>query len=273
MSSTIHSGYFAPLAIIKHRFLLHQLIRRDVLGRYKGSWLGLLWSFFNPLLMLFVYTFFFTVVFKAKWGTDASGNRAEFAIFAFVGILVHGLAAECINRAPGLITGHQNYVKKVVFPLEILPMVSLGTALFHCGVSVVVLTLVQIMLGAPLHFTAFLFPLVLLPLVLLILGVSWFLASLGVFIRDVGQVTGLVMTILLFISPVFFPVSAMPEGFRKWLEFNPLAAVIENARAVLLMGVVPDPRQWAFACLISLGVAWLGFWWFEKTKRGFADVL
>ena len=172
----------------RNRHLIWQLTRRDIAARYRGSIIGLAWSFINPLLMLTVYTFVFSVVFKARWGTDANESRADFAIVLFVGMIVFGLFAETVNRAPGQIISNVNYVKKVVFPLEILSLVSLGSVLFHSMVSLAVLLVAQFIINRAIPWTAVLFPLVLLPLIFTSLGVAWFLAALGVYIRDIGQI-------------------------------------------------------------------------------------
>ena len=208
----------SPLAVFttfsQHRDLIWQMTKRDVIGRYRGSIMGLLWSFFNPVLMLAVYTFLFSVVFKARWG-DPTESKVDFAIVLFVGLIVHGLFAECVNRAPSIILSNVNYVKKVVFPLEVLPWITLGSALFQAMVSVLVLLVFVVFTQLQMSWTALLFPLVLLPLVFLIMGLSWFLASMGVFIRDVGQMTGMITTVMLFLSPILYPISSLPESDRK----------------------------------------------------------
>lgn len=260
----------------QHRALVMQMARREVVGRYRGSVLGLAWSFFNPVLMLAVYTFVFSVVFKARWGGTVSTveeSRTEFAIVLFVGMIVHGLFSEVLNRAPGLILVNQNFVKRVVFPLEILPVVSLVAALFHGLVSLAVLLAAFVLANGYLHWTALMAPLVLLPLVVLTLGLAWMLSSLGVFLRDVGQTIGLVTTVLMFLAPVFYPVQALPQAFRPWMMANPLTFIIEQMRDVLVWGRLPHWSGLAWYSLIAGVVAWLGFAWFQKTRKGFADVL
>jgi lipopolysaccharide transport system permease protein len=250
--------------------------RREVVGRYKGSVMGLLWSFLNPLFMLVVYTFFFAVVFKSRWGAAPAGteeSKTLFAVLLFVGMIVHGLFAEVLNRAPNLILGNVNYVKKVVFPLEILPAISMGTALFHSMVSVAVLLLVFLATNGYLHWTLVFFPLILIPLVIFTVGLAWILASLGVFVRDVGQSIGLGMTVMLFLSPVFYPVSALPESMQPWMLANPLTFIIEQARAVLIWGQQPNWYGLLTYTVVATLVAWLGYVWFQKTRKGFADVL
>ena len=255
-----------------HRQLILQMTRREVVGRYRGSVMGLLWSFLNPVLMLVVYTFVFSVVFNARWGVG-NETRTQFAVVLFAGMIVHGLFAEVLNRAPALILTNVNFVKKVIFPLEILTVISMGAALFHASISLVVLLAGYALLNGYLHWTAILVPLVLLPLSVLAVGVAWILASLGVFVRDIGQVVGALTTVLLFLSPVFFPVSALPPFLQPWMMLNPLTFIIEQARSVLIWGHLPD---WTGLLAYQAGaivIAWLGFFWFQKTRKGFADVL
>ena len=257
----------------RNRQLISQMTRREVAGRYKGSVMGLAWSFFNPVFMLAVYTFVFSVVFKARWGVGGEESKTQFAVVLFVGMIVHGLLAEVLNRAPGLILGNVNYVKKVVFPLEILPVVSMGAALFHSLVSLGVLLIAFALFNGYLHSTAVLIPLVVLPLVILTLGVAWILASLGVFLRDVGQTISLITTVMLFLAPVFYPITALPEEMRPWIMANPLTFIIEQAREVLIWGRRPNWGGLGIYTLAATAVAWVGYAWFQKTRKGFADVL
>jgi len=256
----------------RNRSLIRALVEREVVGRYRGSVLGILWSFFNPVFMLVIYTFVFSVVFKARWSAGGE-SRAEFALVLFAGMLVFNLFAECVNRAPALILANANYVKKVIFPLEVLPWVAFGAALFHASISLFVwLVFSLFIIGVP-HATLLLFPLLLVPLTLLILGLSWFLASLGVFLRDVSQVVGVVTAALMFLTPIFYPVSAIPETFRFFMAFNPLAFVVVQTHALLVFGAGLDWSGYAVLTGFSALVAWLGFAWFQKTRKGFADVL
>jgi lipopolysaccharide transport system permease protein len=257
----------------RNRQLIARMTQREVVGRYKGSVMGLLWSFFNPVFMLAVYTLVFSVAFKARWGIGVEETKTQFAVVLFVGMIVHGLFAEVLNRAPGLILGNVNYVKKVVFPLEILPAISMGAALFHTLVSLLVLLTALVIFNGYLHWTAIFTPLVLLPLVIFTLGLAWILASLGAFIRDVGQTIGMLTTVLLFVSPVFFPVTALPEHFRPWMMANPLTFIIEQAREVLIWGHLPNWVGLGLYTLVATAVAWAGYAWFQKTRKGFADVL
>jgi len=255
------------------RELILQMTKRDVIGRYKGSIMGLMWSFANPILLLTMYTLVFSVVFKARWGTGEPESRTQFAILLFMGMIVHSLFSETLIRAPSLILANVSYVKKIVFPLEILPVVAMGASVFHAMVSVLVLAGALVLLNGFIPWTAVFLPLVLLPLIVLALGIAWALASLGVFLRDVAQPIGLAMTILLFASPVFYPLSALPESVRPWLMLNPLTFIIEQARAVLIYGQPPHAIGLLIYSLISLAVAWVGYAWFQKTRKGFANVL
>ncbi len=237
--------------------------------------MGLVWSFLNPVLMLAVYTFFFSVVFKARWGvanTVAEG-RGMFAVMLFAGLIVHALFAEVLNKSPQLMLANVNYVKKVVFPLEILPFVTLGAAVFHSIVSLLVLLLAFMVLNGYLNWTSIFLPLVVLPLLTFTFGVAMVLASLGVYLRDVGQTVAIFTTVMLFLSPVFFPIDALPENLRPWMMANPLTFIIEQSRLVLIAGGLPDWLGLAKYMGIATLVAWLGYFWFQKTRKGFADVL
>ncbi|MET3627549.1 lipopolysaccharide transport system permease protein [Burkholderia sp. 572] len=259
-------------SIYRNRGLILQMTQREVVGRYRGSAMGLAWSFFNPVLMLVVYTFFFSVIFKSRWGTT-SDDKASFAIVLFVGLILHSLLAECINRAPTLILANVNYVKKVIFPLEILPVVALASALFHSAISLLVLIIAECILIHSLPWTAILFPVVMLPLIVGSLGLAWFLSALGVYIRDISQITGVITSVLMFLSPVFYPVSNLPPQYRSWIELNPLTFIIEEGRNTLIFGHPPDWTNWLTCMIASLLLAWFGFWWFQRTRKGFADVL
>jgi lipopolysaccharide transport system permease protein len=245
-----------------HRELVWQLTRREVLGRYRGSLFGVAWAVGNPLLMLAVYTLVFGYIFRARWGVGVD-TTGEFAL----------VLSEVVSRAPALILSNPNYVKKVIFPIDCLPWVLLGAALFHAIASLAVLLLANLVLRGALSPMVLLLPLVLLPLLLFAVGLSWILASLGVYLRDIGHLVNALVTVLLFLSPVFYPASSLPEPARRLLMLNPLTAVLESSRAVLLWGQSPD---WLLLipCTLAGGVvAWLGWLWFDRTRAGFADVL
>lgn len=256
----------------RNRSLVKALVRREVVGRYRGSFMGILWSFFNPVFMLAVYTFVFSVVFKARWNSGSEA-KTEFALVLFAGLIVFNLFSECINRAPSLILSNVNYVKKVIFPLEILPWVVVGSALFHAFISLGVwLVAYCIFFGVP-HITLLLLPFVMLPLLLFIIGLTWSLASLGVYLRDASQFVGTITMVLMFMSPVFYPISALPEEYRQLLLINPLTIAIEQVRDILFWGKSPDAALLTACFFCAVLIAWLGFACFQKMRKGFADVL
>lgn len=255
----------------RRRELLRGLVVRDVLGRYKGSYFGVLWSLAQPLVMLAIYTLVFSEILPSRW--SHAGSTAQFALAFFIGLMVFNLFAECVNRAPGLIVGNPNFVKKVVFPVELLAWMVLGSALFHFLVSFLAWLVFDLALrGAP-ALAVFWLPAVLAPLLLWTLGLTWLLASLGVFVRDAGQAVGLFTTGLLFLSPVFYEASTVPQRWRWLLDLNPLTFPIEQSRRLLLDGLAPDPASLAWHLGAGALAAWLGLAWFQHTRAGFADVL
>lgn len=260
--------------IVKNRHLIGQLAKREVLGRYKGSVLGLLWSFFTPLLLLAVYTFVFSVVFRARWpGFSQAEGHGEFAVILFTGLMVNNLFSECVVRAPTLVINHANFVKKVVFPLQILPLVVLCSALFHFAISLLVLLIAQGWIMGGLQATAVYLPVVLFPLLLTTVGVSWFLAALGVYIRDIAQATSLMVTVLTFMSPIFYPLSALPERLQGWVRLSPITFAVEETRNVVLFGQTPGLMAYGIHLLIGALIAVFGYLFFQKARKGFADVL
>ena len=259
-------------SLIENRALIKGLIKREIIGRYRGSVMGLLWSFFNPILMLAVYTFVFSVVFKARW-VGGVESKTEFAMILFAGLTAFNLFAEGVNRGPSLILGNANYVKKVIFPLEILPVVVLGSALFHFLISLVAWLIFHFLLIGIPPITIFELPLILIPLMLMSLGLSWFLASLGVFLRDIGQIIGVLTMVLMYVTPIFYPVAAIPQEYQYLMYINPLTASIEQIRGAMFFGSPLDWAGWVQQMLIGMLVAWLGFAWFQKSRKGFADVV
>jgi lipopolysaccharide transport system permease protein len=223
--------------------------------------------------MLGVYTFLFGVVLRVRWGVHPAESYSDFALILFVGLIVHGIFAECVTRAPTIILSNASFVRRVVFPLEILPLTIMGAALFHGAVSLLIWFAAALATGYPLSPLAFLLPLVLVPLVLMTMGCSWFLASAGVYLRDINHVVGIVSTILLFLSPIFYRVEAVPEQYRLLIRLNPLTVIVEQTRAVLAWHSWPDWWYLLLAWGWSGLVAGLGLTWFQKTRRGFADVL
>ncbi len=270
-----HSGSLFAIfqSFRRNHRLIVDMTKREIKKRYQGSIFGLAWAFINPLLMLAVYTFVFTVIFQRRWGISENESRADFPLLLFTGLIIFSIFSESMNHSPGLIIGNVNYVKKVIFPLEILTWVSVGGTLFHALVNLTILLVVQLLFKGIFPFTVFLLPFTLLPIILLSLGVSWFLSSLGTYFRDISQVLGFFTTFLMFSSAVFYPLSGLPEKYQKWLRLNPIALIIDESRKMLIFGQYPDWTSVGILIVASALVAFLGFWWFQKTRKGFADVL
>ncbi|MFZ6672734.1 ABC transporter permease [Undibacterium sp. Xuan67W] len=272
MTSPPISPFYAIHTLWVHRRLITDMATRDALGKYKGSSLGVLWSLLTPVFMLTIYTFVFSEIFQARW-TATHSSKSEFAIVLFAGMIMFNLFAENVNRAPGLILNNVNFVKKIVFPLEILACVNLLSAMFHMSISVLVLLVFQFAITGYVPVTLLFLPMVVLPLALICLGASWFLSAIGVFLRDVGQTIGILVTGMMFLSPVFFPLSAIPERWQFFAKLNPMVFPIETARRVIVWGNQPDWTELVLYTLVAFFIAWAGFICFQKTRRGFADVL
>jgi lipopolysaccharide transport system permease protein len=257
----------------KHRSLIRQFLWKEVIGRYKGTHLGLLWSLLNPLLSLAVYTLVFGVILKAKFDPASNLGTSEYALHLFCGIVLFNCFGVVASRAPLSIVDQPNLVKKVLFPLQILPVAILGGSLANAGFGLLILLGAMIILSGGISPSALLFPLTLIPLCALSLGTGWFLASLGVFIRDVGQAMGLVLQLLFFASPVIYPLSAAPAGFQWVLRLNPLTTILEEARHTLLLSQSLNWGWWFAVTAVSIFIMQFGYVWFMKSKRVFADLL
>jgi len=253
--------------------LIFQMVKREVIGRYRGSIMGLFWSFLSPVMLLAVYTLVFSGIFKTSWSTNSGESTTQFAMILFIGMIIHSLFSETLTNAPLIILRNINYVKKMIFPLEILPVVTVGSSLFHAIVSIFVLLIALFVVKGSLPWTVIFLPLIILPFVLLTLGLAWILSSLGVFLRDIVQPIGLSMTILLFASPVFYPVTAFPESMRPWLILNPLTFIIDQSRNVVIYGAIPNLFGLLLYSFVSICIFWIGYIWFQKTRRGFPGAL
>lgn len=257
----------------RHTHLIRQLVRREIEGRYRASMLGMLWAGLMPLAMLAVYTLVFRHVFRARWGGADGGSGLEFALYLYAGLAVFNFFAECVGRAPGLILAQPNLVKRVVFPLEVLPWVATLAAAVHLLIALVILLATTVWLRGGLPWTTVALPLVWLPLLPMMLGLGWFLSALGVFLRDIGQMVGLGVSLLMFLSPLFYPLSALPEEWRAVLGLNPLALIMEETRHVLLDGLWPAWGALSLLLAACLLVALGGALFFRATRHGFADVV
>jgi lipopolysaccharide transport system permease protein len=260
-------------SVFDNKYLFFQMLKRDVQKRYRGSQLGFLWAFFYPILMLLVYTFVFGMVMKVKWGVAGQDN-IDFGLILFTGLLCHSLMSEVVGASVASITANSQYVKKVVFPLEILSLVTLCNAMFHMFLGMLILLSIFVFTGNQLHWTIFLAPVVLFPFVVFLLGLSWFLSVLGVYVRDLGQIVGVMMTVLMFLCSIVFPFDRLPLELQPYvLWLNPLTIIVEQLRAVVLFGQLPD---WELLGLYTVGafaMLFVGTWLFKRTRDGFADVI
>jgi len=267
--------FVSPVDMLRNLYQLRSIITqftwREAIGRYKGTYLGLVWAVVNPLLTLAVYTLVFGVILKVGFGSE--GGLSAFILNFFCGLIVYNVFAQCVGRASNLIRDNPNYVKKVIFPLEILPVAILGSSLIHGLIGLIILIPAVVIFGPKISATMWLFPLVLLPLCALSLGIGWFLASLGVFIRDINEVVTVLLQLLFFLSPVIYSISDLPPALQVVLRFNPLTTILECARRTLISGLMPEWAWWLGVTLVSLLILQLGYVWFMKSKRAFADVI
>lgn len=255
----------------QHRSLVLELSRREFSGRYRGSFGGVVWAFAQPLFLLAVYTIAFGVIFKARWGF--AGGTGDYALMLFAGLIVFNAFAECMAKAPTLISANPNFVKKVVFPLETLSWVMALTAIFHALIGLTVWFLGYLLLvGVPAP-TALLFPLVLACLFPILLGLGWLLSAAGVVVRDIGQFTTMVSHALLFLTPIFYSIDAVPPLLHGLLLINPLTFLVEELRLVLIHGKVPLLRAMAVYFLLSTLFAWFALQFFRRLRPRFADML
>lgn len=260
--------------VVQHRDLLRQMLRRNIAARYRGSVLGLVWSFAHPLMMLAVYSFVFGIVFKARWGVESLGdNPASFPLIMFCGMAIFNIFSESINTSSVLVVSNAGLVKKVIFPLEILPIVTVMTSLIFGLAWFALLMVGTVFFLHQLSWTMLLLPVTMIPLLLISAGISFFVASLGVYLRDIPQLVGIITQILFFMTPIFYPIAIVPERLRWILEFNPLSSVVEETRKLFLYGQLPDFGVCAMLFVLSCVIFQLGLAWFVKTKKGFADVL
>lgn len=258
-------------SIYANRSLLHSLVVRDIETRYRGTTLGYLWALVFPLMMLAVYVFVFSGIFKSRWG--GQGSVMDFVQMLYCGLIVHAVFSDTLTRSPNAVLANPSYVKKVVFPLELLPVRDLISALFNAMIGLGLLCLFLVATKQYIPPTAVFAPLILLPLLLLTVGFAWFLAAIGVFFRDIGQMIGIAMTVMMFLSPVFYPVSSVPELARKLIYLNPLTYPIEAMRQVLILGQPPNWLHWLLYTAVSVLVAILGLWTFQRSRPAFADVV
>ena len=247
-----------------------RLIPRDIQAKYLGSVFGVFWSFASSLMLLLAYWFFLGVVLQAKWGTAPA---AQFPVIIFSGLILHQFFAEVVGRAPTLIVSNSAYVRKVVFPIEVLPWVTVATAVFHLSVNLLILAIGQLLILHSIPPTWLWVPVVIFPLLLMTVGIAWIISSLGVYLRDIAHIVPLIITIMMFLSPIFYSMEMVPQQYRILLALNPLTVVMEQARSVMIKGEMPDFGVLGAYFVVGVLVMNFGYWWFSRTKKGFPDVL
>jgi len=260
------------ISLIENRSLVYQLTRRNIAIRFRGAALGVLWSLFTPILMLAVYTFVFGTILEIRW-IEQKGGNLEFATILFSGLIIHSYFSECLQSSVQLITDNRQYVKKVVFPLEALAWVAILTSLFQVAVSTGVLLLYLLLVQGALSWTIIFLPIILAPLMLFALGISWIISSTAVYLRDIGQLVGPITLILLFVSPIFYPVSSIPSEFQFLLYLNPITWVVDQVRNAMLWGLTPYIQGYLVYLVFAFLVSWIGFSVFKKLRPGFSDVV
>lgn len=259
-------------ALRRHHVLIFRLAARDFTQRFRGSMLGVAWALLMPLFTAAVFTFVFSKVFQARWPGAADGPF-DFAIIYLTGMVVHTIFAESVARAPSLVVGNASYVKKVVFPLEILPVVSVLTALVNAAIGIVIVLIGNLLLSGKIYLTVLMLPLVMAPYLFFVVGLVLFFAAAGVYLRDLSQLVSLLVTVTLFLTPIFFPIEAVPIEFRTLILLNPLTFVVQQARDVTIFGRWPDFGGLAIYTAAALAFLACGFWVFQRLRNGFADVL
>lgn len=255
----------------RHRSLILELTKREFSGRYQGSFGGIVWTFVQPLFLLTVYTVAFGVILKSRWGF--SGGTADYALMLFAGLIVFNAFSECLIRSTTLITSNPNFVKKVVFPLELLPVITVATALIHALIGTAVWFLGYLLLFGIPKSSVIMFPLIMLCLVPVLLGVAWLLSALGVIVRDIGQLTGMINHTLLFLTPIFYSIEAAPPMLQKLLMLNPLTFIVEQFRLVLFYGQMPALRGLAVYFALASLFSWISLVLFRRLRPSFADMV
>jgi len=259
------------LTLWRHRSLVLELTKREFSGRYRGSFGGIVWSFAQPLFLLTVYTIAFGIILKARWGF--SGSTADYALMLFAGLIVFNAFSECMNKSTTLITDNPNFVKKVVFPLELLPVITVATALIHALIGIAVWFLGYILLFGTPKTTAILFPVILVCFIPVLLGLGWLLSALGVIVKDISQLTGMLNHTLLFLTPIFYSIEAATPLLQSLLMLNPLTFVVEQFRLVLFYGQMPALKGLAMYFALATLFAWASLVLFRRLRPIFADMV
>ena len=258
----------------KYKDLLIQLVERDIKTRYRGSRLGLAWTTLNPMIMISVYTIVFSKVFRARWsGVDTANDPIYYGLNLFCGLIVFQIFAECATRGPTLITSNPNYVKKIVFPLHTLGAMITCSSSIHAIISLIILITAKSLLTGSISYHIFFIPIIWLPMILGCLGMTWLLSTIGVFIRDIGQIMSAMVSMMMFLSPIFYPAEALPQGLRWISHLNPLSLIIENTRDIVMTGILPRVGEIGLQSIIALGWCELCYRIMRSTRKYYGDLL
>lgn len=260
-------------SVVTNRELIVRLSARELTQRFQGSLLGVAWMVLVPLLTATIYTFVFSAVFQTRWLGTAQTGPFDFAILLLVGMSVHSVFAEAVGRAPTIIISHANYVTKVVFPIEILPVVAALTSVMNALVTMTIVVIGQLLLKGVFHWTVIFWPVVMAPYLIFVVALVIFFTACGVFLRDLSQIVALLVMATLFLTPIFYPLDAVPGNFRLLMRFNPLTSIVEQSRTVIVFGGMPDFVSLGIYTLCALGALAAAFWLFQRLRSGFADVI
>jgi lipopolysaccharide transport system permease protein len=264
-------AYLSPLAIVRtlvaHRRLLAQLSKTSLSSNHRGSLLGRAWVVLDPLIMLAVYGFVFGMIFASR------GGRSDFVLGLYGGMLAYQIFSAAAVASASVVPASRNYVKQLVFPVEILPASTVGGVIIPSLIGFALLLIALLIVKQAIPWTAVLLPIIVLPVVLIALGSAWLFGALGVYVPDVRRIVALVAQVGFFITPIIWPIEQFPKDWAWVVHLNPLTAVVEGVRAVTLKGIQPDWSALGWSALFGLVLCQVGYAFFMKTKRGFADVL
>jgi lipopolysaccharide transport system permease protein len=251
--------------------LIFSLARRELAARYKGSSLGIIWALVTPVVMIAIFTFIFAGIFGARFEPDNS--HWDYALYLFCGLLPWTMFQETVQQSSNTIVNHANLVKRVVFPLETLPVAQAFSSLGHQMFGTVALLIAAMVIQREIHATLLWLPVLVIPQLLFTLGAAWLIASLGVFLRDIAQGILLLLMAWMYLTPIVYPESLVPERFRRFVDLNPFTALVRNYRRILLDGTMPDWHGLAYFAICAIVCFILGYWWFARTRKNFADVI
>src|SRR5499426_3501952 len=272
MQVATHRAIWQPLWQLPSRAeLIFSFAKRELLGRYKGSALGIAWAVLTPVVMIAIFTFIFAGIFGARFG--ANDSHWDYALYLFCGLLPWTMFQESVQQSANTIVVHSNLVKRVVFPLETLPAAQVLAALGNQLFATIALLIASIIIRQRLELTALWLPVLLILQLLFALGASWLIASLGVFLRDITQGITLLLMAWMYLTPIIYPESLVPEGLRLYVNFNPFTALVRSYRRIFLEGAAPDWSGLAYFSAFALVIFVFGYCWFARTRKSFADVV